>query len=203
MTPSLTPPSTVRNPKSQIPNPKSAPLARLRRIPLPVWLMLAVLLAGGASALFKGSLPDLTAAVRAKVAAWSEPPRPEDAVWAAVEAAKVGDVNRYLALFAEPMRGQLEQSRKEMGETAFREYLTRTASQPKGIAISPLDEAPAPEAPSARYRVEFVFADRNEVQQYTLQRDGRRWQIANVDGAERIKTLIPYGTPVDKAFGAR
>jgi hypothetical protein len=165
--------------------------------------MAAVLLAGGASALFKGTLPNLTAAVRAKVAAWSEPPRPEDAVWAAVEAAKSGDVARYLALFAEPMRGQLEQSEREMGEAAFRDYLTRTASQPKGIAISPLDDPQAPPGPAARYRVEFVFADRNEVQQYTLQRDGKRWQIANVDSAERIKTLIPYGTPVHKVFGPR
>jgi hypothetical protein len=177
--------------------------ARLRRVPLPVWLMAAVLLAGGASALFKGSLPDVTSAARARVAAWSEPPRPETAIWAAVDAAKAGDVARYLALFAQPMRGQLEESRKEMGEAAFRDYLVKTASQPKGIALSSLDDPQAPPGATARYRVEFVFADRNEVQQYTVQNAGRQWQIARVDSAERIKTLIPYGTPVEKVFGPR
>jgi hypothetical protein len=176
---------------------------RLRRFPTAVWLMAAVLLAAGASALMKGSLPDLAASARARLAAWQESPRPEDAVWQAVDAAKAGDVERYLALFAEPMRGRLEQSRREMGEGAFRDYLTRTASEPKGIAISSLDEPDAEPAPARRYRVEFVFADRNEVQEYTLQRDGRRWRIAAVDGSERIRTLIPYGTPVEKVLGGR
>jgi hypothetical protein len=163
--------------------------------------MAAVLLAAGASALWKGAAPDLVTPARAKIAAWTAPPKPEDAIWAAVAAAKRGQVERYLALFGQPMRRQLEESRREMGEAAFRDYLVRTASQPKGIAVSPIEDTESPATP--RFRVEFIFEDRNEVQQYTLQRESGPWQIARVDSSERIKTLIPYGTPVEKAFGPR
>jgi hypothetical protein len=174
---------------------------RLRRVPATIWLMAAVLVAGAASALLKGSVPDLVSPVRARAAAWTEAPKPQDSIWAAIDAAKAGNVAAYLERFGQPMRGQLEESRRELGEAGFRDYLVRTASQPKGIAVSLLENPEGPDAP--RFRVEFIFQDRNEVQQYTLRRDGARWQISAVDGAERIKTLIPYGTPVQDVFGAR
>jgi hypothetical protein len=46
-------------------------------------------------------------------------------------------------------------------------------------------------------RVEYVFADRNEVQIVYLERVGERWKIARVEGAQRIETLMPYGSPVN------
>jgi len=63
----------------------------------------------------------------------------------------------------------------------------------KGIAIpqpEPLSET------EVKARVEYVFADRNEIQWMYLQKAGGAWKIARVDGAERVKTLVPYGTPV-------
>jgi hypothetical protein len=47
-----------------------------------------------------------------------------------------------------------------------------------------------------KLRVEYVFADRNEVQWMYLENANGSWKIARVDATERVKTLIPYGTPV-------
>ena len=47
-----------------------------------------------------------------------------------------------------------------------------------------------------KVRVEYVYQDRNEVQQMYLEKSGNNWKITRVDSAERIKTLVPYGTPV-------
>jgi hypothetical protein len=35
------------------------------------------------------------------------------------------------------------------------------------------------------------------MQKMYLEKHGDRWKIARVDGAERVKTLVPYGTPVE------
>ncbi len=53
------------------------------------------------------------------------------------------------------------------------------------------------EAPfEVKVKVEYVFQDRNEVQWMYLEKSGNSWRIARVDTAERIQTLVPYGTPV-------
>jgi hypothetical protein len=44
--------------------------------------------------------------------------------------------------------------------------------------------------------VEYVYQDRNEAQIMHLEKAGNDWKIARVDGAERVKTPVPYGTPV-------
>ncbi len=44
--------------------------------------------------------------------------------------------------------------------------------------------------------MEYVYKDRNEVQFVYLQKEGANWKIYRVDGAERIKTLVPYGSAV-------
>jgi hypothetical protein len=41
-----------------------------------------------------------------------------------------------------------------------------------------------------------VYRDRNEVQFVYLSRSSSGWKISRVDGAERIKTLVPFGTAV-------
>ena len=63
----------------------------------------------------------------------------------------------------------------------------------KGVAIQEPERISDREV---KARVEYVFADRNEVQIVYLERVGERWKIASADGAQRIETLIPYGTPV-------
>ncbi len=45
-------------------------------------------------------------------------------------------------------------------------------------------------------RVEYVYQDRNEAQSMYLEKLSGAWKIARVEAAERVKTLIPYGTPV-------
>jgi hypothetical protein len=44
--------------------------------------------------------------------------------------------------------------------------------------------------------VEYVYRDRNEVQFVYMKKEPPTWRIYQVDGAERIKTLVPYGSPV-------
>jgi hypothetical protein len=48
----------------------------------------------------------------------------------------------------------------------------------------------------ASVRVEYVYQDRNEVQTMHLQKSESGWKITSVEGAARVKTLVPYGTPV-------
>jgi hypothetical protein len=44
--------------------------------------------------------------------------------------------------------------------------------------------------------VEYVYQDRNETQFFLVEKTGRGWKITHVEPAERVKTVIPYGTPV-------
>jgi hypothetical protein len=47
-----------------------------------------------------------------------------------------------------------------------------------------------------KLKVEYVYQDRNETQQLYVEKTPGGWRIARVDSAERVKTLVPYGTPV-------
>ena len=47
-----------------------------------------------------------------------------------------------------------------------------------------------------KVRVEYVYQDRNEAQAIHMEKADGAWKISRVDGAERVKTLVPYGTPV-------
>jgi hypothetical protein len=46
-------------------------------------------------------------------------------------------------------------------------------------------------------RIEYVYPDRNETQTMFLEKTGNEWKIARVESAEPVKTLVPYGTPVE------
>lgn len=118
---------------------------------------------------------------------------PQDAVYATLDASRKGDVRSYLANYGGQMRASLEQSIRETGEERFSKYLKESNSSIKGIAVA------EPQAVSDRetaLRVEYIYQDRNEVQTMYLERDGANWRIVRVDSSDRIKTLIPYGTPV-------
>lgn len=118
---------------------------------------------------------------------------PQSAIWRMVDASRAADLERYLDCYTGEMERFLRQNLQEMGPARFREYLSATQRQVKGIAVS----APQMSSPrEGRVSVEYVYADRNEVQQVYLRQVGKQWKIFRVEGAERIKTLVPYGAPV-------
>ena len=137
----------------------------------------------------------LVLARRGEWRAQKPPATPQDAVYAMLDAARDGDVGAYLDAHTGQMAASLRQSLTETTPAAFAGYLKRSNSAVKGIAVSepqPLSDR------EVRLRVEFVYQDRNEAQwMYLVKQDARHWKIARVDAAERVKTVIPYGTPVE------
>ena len=120
-------------------------------------------------------------------------PSPQDAIYGMLDAARVGDVKGYMASYTGQMDSALKQSLAETTESGFSKYLKDSNAAVKGIAISepqPLTDR------EVKVRVEYVYQDRNEAQTMYLEKDSAGWKIARVDGAERVKTLVPYGTPV-------
>jgi hypothetical protein len=118
---------------------------------------------------------------------------PEDGVYQMLDAARAGDTKAYLDCFSGEMRAQLAQAIKETSATQFSKYLLAQNSAFTGVALS-VTENPTPN--DARVRVEYVYAERNEVQDVYLRKDQGKWTIFKVAGSEQIKTLIPFGTRV-------
>ncbi len=134
------------------------------------------------------------AVVRSKRApAQSAAPSPEDAIYAMLDAARNGDVNAYLESYTDSMRENLRQSLVESTPAGFAKYLKDSNAAFKGVAVSPPEPV---NDDGVKVRVEYVYADRNEVQFVYLKKKGSGWKIFRVDGAERVKTLVPYGSPV-------
>jgi hypothetical protein len=89
------------------------------------------------------------------------------------------------------MEAALKQS---VAETAdFPKYLRDSNAAIKGVAIS---EPQTLTDREVKVRVEYVYQDRNEAQSMYLEKQPGGWKIARVDSIERVKTLVPYGTPV-------
>ncbi|MEO7651288.1 MAG: hypothetical protein ABIZ80_12550 [Bryobacteraceae bacterium] len=120
-------------------------------------------------------------------------PSPQDAIYGMLDAARAGDVKGYMASYSGQMETSLKQSLAETTEAAFARYLQESNASVKGIAIS---EPQVLTDRETKVRVEYVFQDRNEAQFMYLEKYPTGWKIARVDGAERVKTLVPYGTPV-------
>ncbi|MGH8337308.1 MAG: hypothetical protein ACRETL_10930, partial [Gammaproteobacteria bacterium] len=87
----------------------------------------------------------------------------------------------------------LNQSIAEQGDARFAQYLKDSNASIKGIAIT---EPQTLTDAEVKVRVEFVYQERNEVQCMYLDKTAGNWKIARVDSEERVKTLVPYGTPV-------
>lgn len=118
---------------------------------------------------------------------------PEATIWRMVDASRNADLNRYMKCYTGELEQRLRQNLRDMGPGKFRDYLTSSQRQLKGIAVSP----PQASSPTeTRVSVEYVYEDRNEVQQVYLRQVGKNWKIFRVEGAERVKTLVPYGTRV-------
>jgi hypothetical protein len=118
---------------------------------------------------------------------------PEDALYSMLDAAKAGDVNAYLGCYTGHMKELLQQSATEATADKFKSYLQTSNASIQGVALSPPENVSDSQV---KVRVEYVYRDRNEVQFVYMKKEPPTWRIYQVDGAERIKTLVPYGSPV-------
>jgi hypothetical protein len=118
---------------------------------------------------------------------------PQDTVYAMLNAARAGDVKAYLAEYTGSMEAALRQSLAESTDAAFAKYLRDSTASLKGVAVSDPEKISANEV---KIRVEYVYQGRNEIQMMYLEQGPNGWKISRTDGEERVKTLVPYGTPV-------
>ena len=118
---------------------------------------------------------------------------PEDTVYGMLDAARAGDTAVYVDTFSGPLQQQIQQVIRENGKTQFATYLTAQSSSFQSVALSVADQ---PSDVEARLRMEYVYANRNEVQTLHLKKNDGRWKIIGISGTDQIKTLIPYGTAV-------
>lgn len=110
-----------------------------------------------------------------------------------VAATRDGDVRRYLACFAEPLRGELAAAVSSQGRAAFAESLRRFYRTPvTGVAVSEQQI----DGDRATARLEWVYRDDSDVQMVSLVRERGRWLIAELSGKTRIELDLPWGTPV-------
>jgi hypothetical protein len=114
------------------------------------------------------------------------------AVYATMNAARAGDVSRYLSNYTGPMRVALENSLDDSGRAAFARYLQSLDAGVKGLAVS-VDVSGGREA---KARLERVYQERNEVQVVYLEKERGAWRIARTDGDQSVKAAIRYGTPI-------
>lgn len=121
------------------------------------------------------------------------PPTPEAAVDALFDAAGRGDDRAYLRLLAPRLRREMENTRSQMGTEPFRQSLVLSMAGVKGLGIMRAEE---PEPDRVILRAELTFADRNEVQRITAERQAGGWIIAEIETAQMEKPPIAYGTPV-------
>jgi hypothetical protein len=138
-------------------------------------------------------LPDLRSSMRIFQPGTQSSPEPQDAIYAMFGAARAGDVKTYFASYTGQMEASLRQELSETTESAFAKYLQDSNATIKGVAVSDPQKMTDSEA---KVRVEYVYQDRNEAQTMYLEKGPNGWKISRVDSDERVKTLIPYGTPV-------
>jgi len=118
-------------------------------------------------------------------------PTPQEAIYAMLAAARAGNVEQYLAHYTGQMEQALKRARSDSPD--FSKYLRDSNA---GIKGSTVWEPEFVSENEAKARVEFIYADRNEVQTMFLEKSASGWKISRVDSAESVKTLVPYGTPV-------
>jgi hypothetical protein len=120
-------------------------------------------------------------------------PTPEDTVYAMLDAARAGNTAVYVDTFSGPLQQQIQQVIRENGKAQFTTYLNSQSSGFQSVALSITDQ---PSDQEAKLRVEYVYANRNEVQTFHLKKSAGAWKIIGISGTDQIKTLIPYGTAV-------
>ena len=122
-----------------------------------------------------------------------EETNPESVIWRMLDAARTSNSERYLSCYTGEMEQSLRRNSQEMGSGRFRQYISDSLRDVKGIAVSSSQTISPTEK---RMSVVYVYQDRNEVQQIYLRIVDKKWKIFRVENAEHIKELVPYGTPV-------
>jgi phage replication-related protein YjqB (UPF0714/DUF867 family) len=118
---------------------------------------------------------------------------PQDTIYGMLADAKKGDTQAYLARYTGETQAALKQTVAEKTEAGFRTYLQSSNAEIKGVAVQ---EPKALSDREVEVRLEYVYQDRNETQKVYLEKTSAGWRIARVESVERVKTLVPYGTPV-------
>lgn len=118
---------------------------------------------------------------------------PRDTIYRMLDAGAEGDVEAYIDCYAGETASQLTQSVEEMTAEGFANYLVDRNQAVKGIAINEPEET---SENAVKVRVEYVYEDRNEAQTLYLNRLEGDWKIVEVDDAQRVPTVVKYGTPV-------
>ena len=137
---------------------------------------------------------DYSSAPTALGSTFSRESDPRNTIYRMLDAARDGDVEAYLSCYMGELADRLRQSRDETTTQDFAGYLTERNQAIKGVAVSEPESVSAEEV---RVRVEYVYVDRNEVQQLYLKKADGAWKISRLDAAAHVETPVPYGTPVD------
>jgi hypothetical protein len=116
---------------------------------------------------------------------------PQEVIYSMLDAARNGDVKKYMATYADELSQSLARAQAESGD--FARYLRDSNAALRGIAV--MEPQPRPEG-GVKVRVEYIYQDRNEAQVFFVRKTAEGWKISGVEPAERVKTIIPYGTPV-------
>ncbi len=132
----------------------------------------------------QGAFPGVAAARR----------QPQDTIYETLDAVREGNMAKYLGAHTGAMEASLRRAAAEIGEARLLESLREKNAPLKGVAIQEPERLSERES---KARVEYIFDNRNEVQVVYLEKASERWKIARVENAQRIETLVPYGTPVN------
>ena len=122
----------------------------------------------------------------------SETVGPEATVFAMIQAARTGNVSRYLASYGAPALENLRQTIREQGETAFADEIRRSNATIQGIAAAD----PEITGDSAKIRVEYIYTDRTQVQRLSLIRYPKGWLIVGTEEEELARMPVPFGATV-------
>ncbi len=120
-----------------------------------------------------------------RLSSQSKPTDPRAVIYEMLSAGKAGDVDRYVASYADPMAATLRR-------TITAQYLREGSDPVKGVALSDPKEVSATEA---RIEVKFIYQDRTEAQTFYVSRgSGSQWEITRTEDSRHAETLVPYGT---------
>ena len=114
---------------------------------------------------------------------------PVDCLAAMTQAAKAGDVDRYLACFSGK---QLELERQQSGADDFSSRLVESVSGLKGQATGEVNTS----GDSATLEMTRVFAGYEQQYRVELEQQDSQWKIRQLTYVGQQEQPIPYGTPV-------
>ena len=117
---------------------------------------------------------------------------PRDAVYTMLDAARSGDVARYLRHYAAPALDEFRQTIREHGEGAFSNYLRDLNAAIEGVAMAD----PELNGETARLRVEYVYRDHNRAQNLYLKKSRSGWQIVRMESEDAARMPVAFGTAV-------